>query len=88
MKDYSISVDQDRYDNSIVEKYLDTVTLKASTKFYETAFPSDFILIKYDTYTSDEQVDKLTRKFNINYRSCIGSLIYSLYTRPLTISIM
>ena len=33
MKDYSISVDQARFDTSIVAKYLDTATVKASTKF-------------------------------------------------------
>ena len=32
MKDHSISVDQARYATSIVAKYLDTVTVKASTK--------------------------------------------------------
>ena len=31
--------------------------------------------------TSDEQVDKLTREYNIHYRACIGSLINLLYTR-------
>ena len=36
---------------------------------------------KADAYTSDEQVDKLTREFNINYRACIGSFIYLLSTR-------
>ena len=33
MKDHSISVDQARYDTSIIAKYLDTATVKASTKF-------------------------------------------------------
>ena len=32
-KDHSIYVDQARYANSIVEKYLDTATVKVSTKF-------------------------------------------------------
>ena len=39
------------------------------------------IFAKADAYTSDEQVEKLTRKSNIHYRSCIGSLIYLLSTR-------
>ena len=38
-------------------------------------------LAKDGASTSDEQVEKLTRKFNIHYRSCIGSLIYLLSTR-------
>ena len=39
------------------------------------------IFTKADAATSDEQVDKLTREFNIHYRACIGSLIYFLSTR-------
>ena len=39
MKDHSISVDQARYATSIVAKYLDTVKVKTSTKFYKTTFP-------------------------------------------------
>ena len=66
MKDHSISVDQDRYNTSIVSKYLDTATVKASTKFYKTTLPSDMIFTKYDASTSDKQVDKLTRELNIH----------------------
>ena len=46
MKDHSISVDQDRYDTSIVAKYLDTATVQAGTKFFKTTFPSDIIFTK------------------------------------------
>ena len=34
LKDHSVSLDQARYANSIVEKYLDTATVEVSTKFY------------------------------------------------------
>ena len=81
LKDNSISVDQARYDTSIVAKYLYTDTVKASTKFYKTKLPSDMIFTKDDTPTIDKQVEKLTREFNIHYRYCIGSLIYLLSTR-------
>ena len=81
MRYHSISVDQARYDNSIVDKYLDTSTVKTSTKFYKKILPSDMIFTKNDVYTSNEQVEKFFREFNINYRSCIGSLIYLLSTR-------
>ena len=72
MKDYSISVYQDRYATSIVAKYLYTSIVKASKKFYKTTFPYDMIFTKADASTSGEQVEKLTREFNIHYRSCIG----------------
>ena len=57
-----------RYATSIVEKYLDTATV-------------NMLFTKEDLSTSDEQVEKLTRKYNIHYRACIGSLIYQLSTR-------
>ena len=60
---------------------MDTTTVKASAKFYKTTLPYYIIFKKDDTYTSDEQVEKLTKEFSIHYRSCIGSLIYSLSTR-------
>ena len=52
MKGNSISIDQARYTTSIVAKYLDTVTVKASTKFYKTTLPSDIIFTKADAFTS------------------------------------
>ena len=61
LKYHSISVDQARYATYIVAKYLDTATVKASTKFYKTKFPADMIFTKEDVSTSDEQVEKLTR---------------------------
>ena len=54
IKDHSISVDQARYANYIVAKYLDTATFKASKTFYKTNLPSDMIFTKDDTSTSDE----------------------------------
>ena len=76
MKDRSISVDQARYATSIVAKYLDTATVKVSTNFYKTTLPDDIVFTREDETTSDEQVEKLTREYNIHYRACIGSLIY------------
>ena len=81
LKDHSISVDQARYTTSIVAKYLDTATVRVSTKFYNTKLPADMIFTKEDVSTSDEQVEKLAREYNIHYRACIGSLIYLLSTR-------
>ena len=81
LKDHSISVDQARYDTSIVAKYLDTSTIKVSNKFYKAIMLADMIFTKDDVSTSDEQVEKLTREYNIHYIACIGSLIYLLSTR-------
>ena len=76
MKDHSISVDQARYATYVVAKYLDTATVKVNTHFYKTTLPADMILTKEDVSTSDEQIEKLTKEFNIHYIACIGSLIY------------
>ena len=56
MKDHYISVDRDRYATSIVPKYLDTATVKVSTKFYKKIFPADMIFTKEDASTSDENL--------------------------------
>ena len=80
-KDHSISVYRARYATYIVGKYLDTATVKTSKKFYKTNFAYDIIFTTADASTSDEKVKKLTREFNINYKDCIGSLIYLLSTK-------
>ena len=76
MKDHYISVYQARYATYIVEKYLDTVTVKTSAKFYKTTYPYDMIFTKSYAAISDEKFGKLTRELNTHYRYCIGSLIY------------
>ena len=57
LKYHSISVDQARYSTSIVAKYLDTATVKASNKFYKTTLPAGMIFTKEDVYKSDEQIE-------------------------------
>ena len=81
LKDHTISVDQSRYATSIVTKYLDTDTVKASKKFYKTTFTADMISKKEDVSTNDEQVENLTREYNINYRAGIGTFIYLISKR-------
>ena len=61
MKNNSVSIDQARYSTSVVEKYLDTATVKTSKNIYKTAFPSDIIFTKADLYASDDQIERLTR---------------------------
>ena len=46
LKDHSISVEQARYATSIVAKYVDTATVKLSTKFYKTTYPANMIFTK------------------------------------------
>ena len=51
------------------------------TNISKYTLPSDMIFTKSDSSTSDEQVEKLTREFNIHYRACIGTFSYLLSTR-------
>ena len=81
LKDHSISVDLARYATSIVAKYLDTALVKVSKKFYKTTLPADMIFTKEDVSTSDEQIEKLTREYNIHYRACIGKYQPGLVVR-------
>ena len=71
LKDRSISVDQARYATSIVAKYLDNATVKVSNKFYKTTLSADMIFNREDVSTIDDQIEKLTREYNIHYRACI-----------------
>ena len=81
LKDHSISVDQDIYATSIVAKYLETATVKLGNKFYKKTLPAGTVFTKEYVSTSDDQVERLTREYNIHYRACIGYLIYLLSTR-------
>ena len=65
MRDHYISVYQDRYNTSIVTKYLDTAIVQTRTKFYKTNFRADMIFTKSDASTCDEKIEKLTREFNV-----------------------
>ena len=62
-------------------KYLDTAKVKTIATFYKTTLPSDITFTKDDVCKNNEQVEKLTREFNIQYRYCIILLIYLLSTR-------
>ena len=72
LKDHSIYVDQAKYATFIVVKYWYTATVEVSKTFYKTTLPADMIFKKEDVSTSDEQVEKLAREYNIHYRACIG----------------
>ena len=55
IKDYSISLDRDRYSTSVVAKYLDTATVKEISKCHKTALTHDMIFAKEYASTSDEK---------------------------------
>ena len=81
LKNNSIPVHQNIYDISIVAKYLDTITIKEILKFHDTTLTHYMIFTKENYSTIYEQVEVLSREFNIHYRACVGSLIYILSKR-------
>ena len=72
LNDNSVSVYQARYATSVVDKYIDTATVNKSANFYKTTFTYDMTFTKDDVSICDEQVENLSREFNIHYRSRIG----------------
>ena len=76
IKDPSISVDQYRYDTSVVANNLDTATIKENSKFHKTSLPRYMKFTKEDSSKSYEQVGVLSIQYNINYKSCLVSIIY------------
>ena len=61
LKDHYISVDQVRRAPSVVEKYLDTTTIKEYSKFHKTNLPHDMILTEEHDSTIGKQVKVLSR---------------------------
>ena len=54
LKDHSISLYQDGYATSVVDKYLNTSTVKKSKTFYKITLPYDLIFTKDDASISDD----------------------------------
>ena len=61
LEEYYSSVDQARYSNFVVTKYIDNITVKKSKKFYKTTLSSDMIFTKDDVSTIYDKVEKLSR---------------------------
>ena len=76
LNDHYIIVDQARYAPSVVEKYLDTATIKQNSKFHKTTLLPSMIFTKEDASTSDEHAEVPFREYNIHWRYCVLSLVY------------
>ncbi len=76
LANYNIEVDQSRYCPAIVKKYLDTAGCNKSIRRHETPFAIDFIPSSDDCSATEEDAKKLAAEYNIDFASCVGSLIY------------
>ena len=81
-KNYNITIDQDRYVQSILRRFLDQVKTSESKRFHHTPLPSTFKATKTDLAQSEEESITVQEEFNIDFAACVGCLIYLSYTRP------
>jgi len=81
LSNYNIELDQTRYCKAIVKKYLDSAGTKRDAAFHPTPLPLDFIPTADDCSVNEAAVQKLESEYNVEYASCIGSLIYLGMTR-------
>jgi hypothetical protein len=81
LKNFDIELDQSKYCKAIVKKYLDTAGCTKVSKHHDAPLPSGFIATIDDCSGSEVESQKLSDGFNIDFASCIGSLIYLSMTR-------
>jgi hypothetical protein len=81
LSSYDIEIDQSRYCKAIIKKYLDTAGTKRDLAFHPTPLPLDFIPTADDRSADEKAVQALEAEYNVDYASCIGSLIYLCMTQ-------
>ena len=81
LSSFDIILDQTRYCNSILRKYLDTVGSKNISRIHKIPLPSDFVPTAEDCSEFEEKSAALSDEYKLDYSSCIGSLIYLSQTR-------
>jgi hypothetical protein len=76
LANYDIELDQSRYCTAIVKKYLDVAGAPKVDRAHSTPLPLEFIPTS-DDCSADEAASKiLENEYNIDFASCVGSLIY------------
>jgi transposase InsO family protein len=81
LANYDIELDQSRYCAAIVKKYLDAAGAPKVDRVHNTPLPLDFVPTSDDCSASEEAVKLLEQEYNIDFASCVGSLIYLGMTR-------
>jgi hypothetical protein len=78
---FDIELDQTRYCLAILKKYLDSVGCPKNNSLVSTPLPLPFLPSSDDCSVDENAVATLEEEYNIEYASCIGSLIYLTMTR-------
>ena len=81
LNNYDIVIDQDRYVQSLLQRFLNTVRMPILDKKTSTPIPTDFVYSKDDLAETEDASKILQRKYNIDFRALIGCLLYLTYTR-------
>jgi hypothetical protein len=81
LRSFDIKLDQNCYCKAIVKKYLDTAGCAKNIRQHDTPLPSGFIPTSDDCPSTERESQELSTAFNIDFASCIGSLIYLSMTQ-------
>lgn len=81
LDNFGIEVDQSRYCLVIIKKYVDIAGCKKNIRWHEKPFAIDFVPSSDDCSATEEDTRKLEIEYNIDFTSCVGSLIYLVMTR-------
>jgi hypothetical protein len=76
LTNFDIELDQSRYCKSIVKRYLDSAGCAKNLHQHDMPLPSGFTPTNDDCSNSEEEAENLATQYNIDFASCVGSLIY------------
>jgi len=76
LANYDIELDQSRYCAAIVKKYLDVAGAPKVDRIHNTPLPLDFVPTSDDCSPNEEAAKLLEQEYNVDFASCVGSLIY------------
>jgi hypothetical protein len=83
-----MTLNQSRYCKAVVKKYLDSDGTKRDLAYHPTPLPLTFTPSIKDCSVHDNTAKELEIEFNVEYLSCIGSLIYLSMTRCDTVYVI
>jgi len=78
---FDIELDQSRYCKSLVKRYLETAGCPKVLQHHTMPLPSGVITTCDDCSSNEHDAQQLSLEYNIDFASCVGSLIYLSMTR-------
>jgi len=78
---FDIELDQSRYCKSIVKRYLDSAGCAKNLRQHDMPLPSEFTPTNDNCSSSEAEAENLATQYNIDFVSCVGSVIYLGMTR-------